>query len=286
MRSTAAIAVLLIGLAGTFGDAIGVVPHPPAPAPDVVVDAGLPNRPLNVARIGNPDLDVGNRTAVVWMLDGATDEDFPWVVEHLTAATKRGELPALVLVGVDNPERRFDLTPPSSDARDHEAIPHHGGAAKTFDDLRSHLLPRVDATIAACGPRILMGESLAGLFILDAYRKDPRLFDAYVAFDPSAWWDAGRIVPQLAAMAGPASSDGLVRLVTGKGEGNLESTQRVHDALRSRRADLVSLKVVDGEDHGSIYRASLTPVLADAIASSRRTRGCSGPAVRKADIGA
>lgn len=39
-----------------------------------------------------------------------------------------------------------------------------------------------------------MGESLAGLFIVETLLAEPVLFDHYVALDPSVWWNGGALV--------------------------------------------------------------------------------------------
>ena len=59
-------------------------------------------------------------------------------------------------------------------------------------------LPRervaIDARYATTGERAIVGESLAGLFVVETFLREPELFDTYVAFDPSLWWnDAGLV---------------------------------------------------------------------------------------------
>ena len=42
--------------------------------------------------------------------------------------------------------------------------------------------------------RTIIGESLAGLFIVKTFLHDPGTFDHYIAFDPSLWWNHGALV--------------------------------------------------------------------------------------------
>ena len=44
-----------------------------------------------------------------------------------------------------------------------------------------------------------MGESLAGLFVVETFLKEPQMFDAYVAVSPSLWWDGGELARQSGA---------------------------------------------------------------------------------------
>ena len=49
-------------------------------------------------------------------------------------------------------------------------------------------------------------ESLAGLFVVETFLKDPALFDTYIAISPSLWWDRGslaRSAPALLAAQAP-----------------------------------------------------------------------------------
>ena len=34
-----------------------------------------------------------------------------------------------------------------------------------------------------------MGESLAGLFVMETFLLEQDLFDTYIAIDPSLWWN-------------------------------------------------------------------------------------------------
>jgi predicted alpha/beta superfamily hydrolase len=39
-----------------------------------------------------------------------------------------------------------------------------------------------------------VGESLAGLFVVETFLLEPDLFDTYIAFDPSLWWNNRKLV--------------------------------------------------------------------------------------------
>ena len=44
-----------------------------------------------------------------------------------------------------------------------------------------------------------MGESLAGLFVVETFFLEPELFDTYIAIDPSLWWNNQKLVEDSAA---------------------------------------------------------------------------------------
>jgi predicted alpha/beta superfamily hydrolase len=47
--------------------------------------------------------------------------------------------------------------------------------------------------------RSIVGESLAGLFIVETFLLEPALFSHYVALDPAVWWNGGALVDSASA---------------------------------------------------------------------------------------
>jgi uncharacterized protein len=44
----------------------------------------------------------------------------------------------------------------------------------------------------------IVGESLAGLFVIETLLLEPDLFDTYIAFDPSLWWNDEKLIGRAA----------------------------------------------------------------------------------------
>ena len=44
--------------------------------------------------------------------------------------------------------------------------------------------------------RTIVGESAAGLFVVDTFFREPALFDNYIAMDPALWWNDHELVKQ------------------------------------------------------------------------------------------
>jgi predicted alpha/beta superfamily hydrolase len=55
-------------------------------------------------------------------------------------------------------------------------------------------MPRVRARYRTTGETAIVGESLAGLFVVETFLLEPDLFDTYMAFDPSLWWNNRKLV--------------------------------------------------------------------------------------------
>jgi hypothetical protein len=58
-----------------------------------------------------------------------------------------------------------------------------------FRFLQAELIPRVDATYRTAPYRLLVGHSLGGIAAINALYTMPETFNAYVAIDPSLWYD-------------------------------------------------------------------------------------------------
>jgi uncharacterized protein len=96
--------------------------------------------------------------------------------------------------------------------------------------LRDELKPAIAARYRTTAESALIGESLAGLFVVETFVKEPTLFDSYIAVDPSlwwndqdvvrhanpgfAWWTAGPKALYVTTSEEPSSQDGVVILMT------------------------------------------------------------------------
>lgn len=145
------------------------------------------------------------RFPVLYMPDGGLDEDFPHVTHMVDSLIALGVIRPVIVVGVPNTERRRDLTGPTRVKSDSAIAPHVGGSAAFRRFLREELVPEIDRRYRTTSERGIIGESLAGLFVLETFLDDPTLFTHYVALDPSVWWNAGALVgsavPRLAAFS-------------------------------------------------------------------------------------
>ncbi|MBF0664738.1 MAG: alpha/beta hydrolase, partial [Brevundimonas sp.] len=81
--------------------------------------------------------------------------------------------------------------------------------------------PFVEGRFRTSGETALMGESLAGLFVVETVLKAPEMFDHYVAVSPSLWWDGGRLARQAGAHLRDHSNDPRTLILTLGDEGEL-----------------------------------------------------------------
>jgi predicted alpha/beta superfamily hydrolase len=142
-----------------------------------------------------PDYAKGDvRYPVLYMPDGGMGEDFPHVVGSVDVSIKNNVIRPLIVVGIENTERRRDLVPPTEVPEEHEIAPHAGGTDRFRTFLRDELSPFIAAHYRTTDESAIIGESLAGLFVLETFLVEPTLFDGYIAADPSVWWNEQALV--------------------------------------------------------------------------------------------
>ncbi|HSU16973.1 alpha/beta hydrolase [Longimicrobium sp.] len=134
------------------------------------------------------------RLPVLYMPDGGVDEDFPHVVATVDSAVRAGEMRPVIVVGIENTERRRDMTGPTEVAQDRTIAPRVGGSAAFRRFIADELMPEVRRRYPVTDETAVIGESLAGLFIVETFLVQPELFDTYIALSPSLWWNAEALV--------------------------------------------------------------------------------------------
>lgn len=225
---------------------------------------------------------------VLYMPDGGQAEDFPHVAETVQALVAAGRMLPVLLVGIENTERRRDLTGPTTVESDKKIAARVGGSAAFRQFIRSELMPYIAANYRVTADKGIVGESLAGLFIVETLLVEPDLFDRYVAISPSLWWNDEALVR--AADAGikalPARPKKI--FLTSADEDNIvPGTARLAASLLAHAPAGVSLsfKPMPKERHDTIYRASeamaLETVYAPASGAGPAARSA-GPAAGKA----
>ena len=71
-----------------------------------------------------------------------------------------------------------------------------GGSAAFRAFIRTELMPRIRARYRTTAETAIVGESLAGLFVVETLLREPDLFDSYLAFDPSLWWNHRQLLTE------------------------------------------------------------------------------------------
>lgn len=145
--------------------------------------------------------ETDQRYDVLYLIDGGLDQDFG----HITGLAHLGWLSwtyePLIVVGIRTGERIHELTPAPTDPRYRAAFPNAGGAPSFRRYIETAVIPFVEANYRTRPRRALIGESLAGLFVVDTLLNQPTLFNDYIAVSPSLWWDDRALARSAAAQA-------------------------------------------------------------------------------------
>lgn len=132
-----------------------------------------------------------SRYPVIYLLDGAADEDFihvvglvqyfnfPWIQI----------LPPSIVVGIANTDRKRDMTTVTAFPLLREKFPSSGGAAKFMAFIGEELKPAINRLYKTTDQSTLIGQSLAGLFATFLLFEHPGWFNNYIIISPSLWWN-------------------------------------------------------------------------------------------------
>ena len=134
------------------------------------------------------------RLPVLYMPDGGIKEDFLHVAGLVQVSVGNETMRPFLLVGIENTERRRDMTGPTENEKDKKIAPRVGGSQAFRKFPREELMPQVKKRYRTTDERAIVGESLAGLFVVETFLVEPDLFDTYIAFDPSLWWNDQKLV--------------------------------------------------------------------------------------------
>ncbi len=202
------------------------------------------------------------RYTVVYLIDGGLDQDFP----HIAGLGQLGALSwtyqKLIIVGVRTNARRHELTPPIvREPRLAAELPEAGGALQFREYLERDVIPFIESHYRAGPRRAVMGESLAGLFVVDTFVQRPSLFQDYIAVSPSLWWDNKALAQSAATqLAGRGASDARLYLtIANEGGATQTGMDALLGALQSAPTGSVTWRYVDrsaSETHATIFHAA------------------------------
>ncbi|MBF9238133.1 alpha/beta hydrolase [Hymenobacter sp. BT683] len=195
------------------------------------------------------------RLPVLYMPDGGVKEDFLHVAGLVQVLVGNGTMRPFVLVGIENTQRRRDLTGPTTNEKDQKIAPRVGGSAAYRQFIREELMPEVKRRYRTTAETAIVGESLAGLFVVETLLVEPTLFDSYLAFDPSLWWNNGQLVANASALLrAQAGQPKQVYLATSS-QGDLAATRQLTKVLEGKTPRTITChyEPMPQETHATIY---------------------------------
>lgn len=203
------------------------------------------------------------RYNVVYVIDGGPEQDFPHLAGLVQSAEVNGTFDPFIIVGIETVKRREEITPPVADTALYlaELAAKPGGSALFRRFIAQEVKPWVEARYRTSGRDGVIGESLAGLFVVETLFEAPDLFDDFIAVSPSLWWENMRYGRNAAAYLArlPKGDRRLYLTLADEGYRHAEGVDRLVAALKARSpAGLQWLYVAqeNSETHASIYHGA------------------------------
>jgi predicted alpha/beta superfamily hydrolase len=144
---------------------------------------------------GDANSPLKTRYAVIYLLDGRAY--FSMAVSMLDMLSLSGVCPNMIVVSITNTDRQRDFTPTKvvdTAAGQGQLAGAAGGSEQFLAFMEKELIPHIDSAYPTAPYKIFGGHSLSGLEVVYALLTHPHLFNAYIALDPSMWWDNGVLV--------------------------------------------------------------------------------------------
>ena len=196
---------------------------------------------------------------VLYMPDGGVKEDFPHIANTLAKLVSENSIPPLILVGIENTERRRDLTGPSEDPSDEKIAPLTDGASKFRRFIANELIPEIDRRYRTTDKRSIIGESAAGLFVVETLFLQPDMFNSYIAMDPAIYWNKKYLVRTAAERLSEFPKSPIRFWFAGSDAGDIQPNTRELEAILQENAPKSltwSYSDQPNEKHNTIFRAT------------------------------
>ncbi len=197
--------------------------------------------------------------AVLYMPDGGIKEDFPHIANTLNELINAQKIPPVILVGIENTQRRKDLSGPTLVEKDKEIAPVVGGSGAFRAFIQKELIPEIDKRYRTTRRKGIIGESLAGLFVTETFLLQPQLFDFYIAFDPSVWWNDQYLIKTAGEHLDKFPADQKTFWFAGSAAEDISATvNKLSEVLESKGVQTIRWKYSDEkkESHKTIFRAA------------------------------
>jgi len=132
---------------------------------------------------------------VLYLLDGdAHFNSVTGLVEILGSGINGTHvIPDMIVVAIPNTDRTRDLTPThalkDNQGKDQDFLKNSGGNDNFLKFIKNELIPHIDSAYRTMPYRVFVGHSFGGITVINALYTIPETFNAYIAIDPSLWWD-------------------------------------------------------------------------------------------------
>ncbi len=180
----------------------------------------------------------------IYLLDGSKEEDFKHIAGLVQFMRLSTQMQPMIVVGIENIDRKRDFTHPSKDSLDIRDFPTQGGAAKFTRFLKEEVQPFVNKNYKTNKNTTLIGQSLGGLLATEVLLTEPNMFNDYIIVSPSLWWNKYYLLKNIdSLLTNQQFSNPTVFLSVGK----------EHPAM-NEIADALAKKLTSKDEINCIYK--------------------------------
>lgn len=131
---------------------------------------------------------------VLYLLDGPGHfYSVSGMIKQLSTTNGNTIVPQMIIVAIPNTNRTRDLTPTHADTNpfgdDVSWLKESGGGENFADFIEKELIPYIDKNYPTTSYKTYVGHSFGGLTVINTLVTRPKMFNNYVAIDPSLWWN-------------------------------------------------------------------------------------------------
>ncbi|MHA7944251.1 alpha/beta hydrolase [Formosa sp. 3Alg 14/1] len=238
----------------------GIVYNDPIPEHDsLTISSKIVNEDRVITIWTPPNYDNStDRFPVLYMPDGGIKEDFPHIANTLSKLISEEKIPPYILVGIENTERRRDLTGPTEVEYDLTIVPHPGGSNNFRGFIKHELFTEINNRYRTSDKRAIIGESVAGLFVMETFLLDNDMFDYYMAVDPSLWYNEQNLVKHFETLAKADYGQQKKLWFAGSDAEDISThTRTLNEKLKQLDLGLIWTYADEPEEqHSTIFRAT------------------------------
>ena len=161
-------------------------------------------------------------------------------------------------MGIENTERRRDLTGPTDIKYDLKYVSNPGGADNFRKFIKNELVPTINKKYRTTAKKAIIGESLAGLFVVETFLLDAEMFDYYIAMDPSLWFNEQYLVKNFETLVQDKNYQNQKLWFAGSSVVDIsKNTLALEEKLKKAKNNLVwKYSNEPNEKHSTIFRAT------------------------------
>ncbi|MBK7871311.1 MAG: alpha/beta hydrolase [Saprospiraceae bacterium] len=196
---------------------------------------------------------------VIYLLDGAADEDFIHIVGLVQFCNFSwvNILPKSIVVGIANVDRRRDFTYPTTIEKDKKDYPTTGGSGKFITFIEKELQVFIEKQYKVNNSKTLIGQSLGGLLATEILFNHSKLFNKYIIISPSLWWDQESLLAKTPTFTGVSEKLEIYIAVGKEGKVMKRDAKKLYKTLQKNPYLHTHFQYFPDKDHATIYHQAV-----------------------------